>query len=172
MLVNDAAEFSARLWLQLYRRAPIRTLAFTGLVLSGVVATAIYEELRTKIEREARLRQNSTYAAQAHNLDQTRANLESLLAFVENERKQLDASQRALHALKSEHDRLKPVLETDRKAIDALFAAQEARNQAALSTERWIGFGLGVIASLVASFVWAVGSYVVRRRRNGGSDVA
>jgi hypothetical protein len=68
--------------------------------------------------------------------------------------------------LKKEHEQLKPVVDADRKTIDALFSAQEARNQAAQNVERWIGFTLGVISSLVASFFWAVIAHA-RRRRSG-----
>jgi len=105
------------------------------------------------------------YLAQAQKLEETRTNLHALLQFVEEERRSLAASEQALRSLKQEHEQLRPLVESDRKTIDALFAAQEARNQAAQSTERWIGFAFGVSSSLLASFIWAAASYVRRRNR-------
>ena len=104
--------------------------------------------------------------SQARVLDETRRNLDSLVQFVESEKKRLQSSQIALDNLKNEHERIKPLLETDRKTLDALFAAQEARGQAALQTERWIGFGFGVVSSIVASLVLTFAAYIVRRLKS------
>jgi hypothetical protein len=92
-----------------------------------------------------------------------------LLNFIEVEQRNLKVSEQALIALKREHEQLKPLVDSDRKTIDALFAAQEARNQAAQSTERWIGFGLGVGSSLVASLILAIISYTRRRSKDAAA---
>ena len=152
-------------WITCYKQFPKLTVIATvaSILLAG---SGIYiGEQRSREARERKLLQSLGYAKQLQALDETRASLQSLLEFVDNERRQLELSEQALQSLKSEHERLKPIVESDRKTIDALFAAQEARNQAAQSTERWIGFGLGVLASLIASLVWAVIVYAVRRNK-------
>ena len=160
------AEVAVDQWKESFRKAPRTTVSVTILAIA-IGAGAIYtSEQNASKQREERRAQNLDYAKQARTLDETRANIQSLLEFVDGERKQLQISQQSLQSLKSEHDKLKPLLDTDRKAIDALFAAQEARNQGALSTERWIGFALGVVSSLVASLVWAIGAYALRRKES------
>lgn len=77
---------------------------------------------------------------QAQKLEETKSNLQALLQFVEDERNSLAASEEALSSLEREYEQLRPLVESDRKTIDALFTAQEASNQTAQSTERWIGF--------------------------------
>jgi len=91
--------------------------------------------------------------------------LEGLLQFVDSQREQLKKSENALTSMKHEHDKFKPLIEADRRIIDALFAAQEARNKDAQKQERWIGFGLGVFASLIASFVWALVYGLIKRKK-------
>ena len=165
-LITDVAEFAARFWLQQFKRAPAITAAISIVVGVASLGISFYAEREARISREARLAASSDYVSQARALDETRRNLDSLVQFVESEKKRLQSSQSALDTLKNEHERIKPLLETDRKTIDALFAAQEARSQAALRAERWIGFGLGVVSSLVASLVWAFAAYFVRRRKS------
>ena len=163
--IDFYAETLVREWTKLYKRAPRATLLITllGALTAGTIV--FIAESRSSEAREARRLQNMSYTKQAEALDETRRNLQALVEFVDEERKRLQVSQQSLDSLKAEHDRLRPLVETDRKAIDAVFAAQEARNQAALGTERWIGFGFGVVSSLVASFLWAVCTYALRRRK-------
>lgn len=163
--IDSAAELLVREWQKLYARSPRLTVVLT-LVISVVGGSiAYFAEQRTSEQREAKRLQNMNYSVQAQKLEETKSNLKALLQFVEEERTSLAASEQALRSLKREHEQLRPLVESDRKTIDALFAAQEARNQAAQNTERWIGFALGVVSSLLASFIWAVASYVRRRKR-------
>jgi hypothetical protein len=165
-LITEVAEFAARAWLKRFKHAPKLTAVISIVATSVSLAIFIYAEREARTAREARLAASSDYISQVRALEETRRNLDSLVQFVETEKKRLQSSQTALDNLKNEHERIKPLLETDRKTIDALFAAQEARGQSALRTERWIGFGLGVISSLVASLVWAFAAYFVRRGKS------
>jgi ABC-type multidrug transport system fused ATPase/permease subunit len=142
-------------WIKLYKRSPKITVIAT-IVSVLLMGTGIYlADQRSREALELKRLQSLSYERQVKALDETRVNLRSLIEFVDNERRQLELSQQALQSIKSEQERLKPLVESDRKVIDAFFAAQEAQNQAAQSTERWTGFILGVLASLIASFVWA-----------------
>lgn len=113
-----------------------------------------------------------SYELQIKSLDQTRDSVEQLLKFIETQREQLTASQRAIDALKTEEDRLKPLVEADKKVIDAVFAAQEARNEQAQRRQTWLGFVLGVLSSLMASFVWSIGYTLYKRRKAAGTPAA
>jgi hypothetical protein len=66
----------------------------------------------------------------------------------------LKESEDMVTSLKNERERLEPVIVADRKAIQAVFDLQDERNRANIWRERWIGFGFGVLASVVASIIY------------------
>ena len=152
-------------WLKAYRHAPVLTIIITVLGLVGSGSGIYFTETSKQAQREAKRMENLNYTRQMENLNQVRASIEGLLEFVDSQREQIKRTQGALSSIKTEHEKLKPLIEADRRVIDALFAAQEARNQEAQTRERWIGFGFGVIASLMASFLYALISYIIKRRK-------
>lgn len=164
--IQSAAERLVREWQKLYARSPLLTVVLTLISLILAVTVLYFVEQSSAEQRDAKRLQNMNYSLQAQRLEVTKSNLRALLEFVEDERNSLEASEQALRSLKREHENLRPLVELDRKTIDAIFAAQETRNQAAQSTERWIGFAFGVASSLLASFIWAAASFVRRRNRN------
>ncbi|SDW28646.1 hypothetical protein [Nitrosomonas oligotropha] len=167
--IDSITETLVREWVKLYKEHPKLTVTIT--IVLGIVGgtVAYFTEQHNQEVREARRLENLDYANQVRSLDETRKNLNALIEFVDSQKQQLETSHQALQAIKSEHERMKPLLESDREVIDAIFAAQETRNQSAQSTERWIGFGLGVVASLIASFLWAAITYALRRNQSSSS---
>lgn len=165
-MYNSAADLVVKAWLNLYKQAPKITMLITIFILSVSIVVVYTVEQKQREKLEARRLQNESYVKQVESLEQVRNNLNALIKFVDSEKKQLELSERALTTMKSEHERLKPLVDADRKVINALFAAQEARNQDAQNKERWLGFGLGLIASLIASLLWAIIVYIVNRRNN------
>jgi hypothetical protein len=107
-----------------------------------------------------------TYQEQIRSLNQTRDGVENLLKFIDTQREQLTASQNMLESLKMEEGRLKPIVEADRKVIDSMFAAQEARNEAAQKQQAIFGFVLGVSSSLMATCLWVLGGYLFKRYKS------
>jgi predicted PurR-regulated permease PerM len=107
----------------------------------------------------------SNYSEQIQSLDNAKSALDSLGTYIDQQKKQLELSRSSLAALKDEENKIHPLVEADKKVIDAMFAVQEQRNQTAQKTERWIGFALGVLASLIASLIYAIISNLAKRRR-------
>jgi len=105
------------------------------------------------------------YTSQLQALDKTKESIQALVGFIDEQKKQLQLSQSAVDALKNEESRIHPLVEADRKVIDAVFAVQEQRNQVAQSRERWVGFGLGVLASVVASSIISLIAGRLRAKR-------
>jgi len=98
----------------------------------------------------------SDYSAQIQSLNNAKNALESLGIYIDQQKKQLELSRSSLAALKDEANKIHPLVEADKKVIEAMFAVQEKRNQTAQATERWIGFALGVLASLIASLIYGI----------------
>jgi hypothetical protein len=72
--------------------------------------------------------------------------------------------------LQEEKKRIEPLVQADRKVVEAVFQLQEQRSAAGIHRERWIGFGLVVGASVVASFVYTLLVFAYRKLRKGGDS--
>jgi hypothetical protein len=161
----EIVELLASEWTKLYSRRPKTTLVVTLILLITTSSFFVTQILIQERNREATRLQNSNYTKQLESLDVTRSNLNTLIEFIDNEKRKVELSQQTLKSLKSEHDRLKPLIESDRKIIESIFATQEARNKIDQSNEKYIGFVMGIVTSLVASIIFSGITYVLRRNK-------
>lgn len=104
-------------------------------------------------------------------LSQTQANLRQTVPTPDERGQQATENQRVVAALTAERARLQLLLAADQRAIAALFEVQEQRNAKQQARERWFGFGLGVVSSLVASLLWAAAARLLGRRRSEAGGV-
>jgi len=112
--------------------------------------------------------QNKDYREQIKSLNETEANLKQLITFIETQKAKLAESQVLVKSLKDEESKLRPVVEADRKIVDAILNTQLTRNRAHIWKERIISFLLGVIASIVAAlFLTAINRARKTRREVG-----
>ncbi len=86
--------------------------------------------------------------------------------FVKEQQTSLKLTQETVESLKAEKEKLQPLVESDKKIVEGLFLAQEERNRSKAKKERWIGIGLGVIASIVASTIIMVVRYLFNRNKD------
>jgi hypothetical protein len=152
-------------WLRAYEKRPKRTvivsIVFGVLMIAGAISIAT--EIR-KNEEEQR-RKNQDYTQQLNRLNEVEGSLKNLTEFVETQKKSLKETEDAINNLKKEEETLRPVVESDRRAIETLFELQAQRNQESIWRERIVSFVLGVIASIMASFVWALIIKLNQRRK-------
>ncbi len=80
--------------------------------------------------------------------------LQGVAQFLADEQTRLEASERALAALQSEHAELEPIVRMKRETVEQLLRAQHAYASRGVWKERIVGFTLGVFASVVASFIY------------------
>lgn len=153
-------------WVKAYLRSPKVTSIISAIALIVGVASGIKEIRSSKIVQTEGGALNSEFTAKLDQLNETEKSLESLLAFVASQRKNLEHSQRTIDDLKQEQERLEPLVNSDRKVVESLFKEQELRNQESQGRERWIGFGLGVAASILASVLMLIGRFFIARARN------
>jgi hypothetical protein len=153
-------------WVHSYLKAPILTIFLTLTITIGSGAIFYYLASTNKAKRGAERAQNLTYQAQINQLAQTEKNLKQLLQFIEQQKVNLTITEDSIAALKQEKDKLQPLVQSNREFVDALFRAQEERNRASIRKERWIGVGLGVLASLLASVFMLIVRYFVIRQKS------
>lgn len=160
-------ESLARQWIKVFNKAPWITSIATGILVALIGGGIFYADRVDKQKREAIRLENLDYQTQIKQLNQTETNIKQLLNFVELQKSNIRESQDVVAALKKEKETLKPIVDADKAAVEALFRAQEDRTRTSIWRERWIGFGFGVIASLVASFIGFVIRLSIRvKKRN------
>jgi septal ring factor EnvC (AmiA/AmiB activator) len=107
---------------------------------------------------------------QLASLERTQASLRDLNDFLERQKSEMRRSGQELVRIRAERAKLQPLLAADRRAIEVLFVAQEARNRAAQAQERWMGFWIGIASSLLATFVWYGVTKLLSRRQDAYED--
>ena len=157
--------YLAKHYVELLRKRPALTLIAT-LIGAGIAAFGIYSDESGRRAAEQHRRESlATYTQQLQQLDGIQQNLKDLSDFVSQQRTRLHESEQVVSKLQEEKKRLEPLVQADRKVVEAVFQLQEQRTAGAIGRERWIGFGLGVGASLLASFIYAVVVFVWRKPR-------
>jgi 2C-methyl-D-erythritol 2,4-cyclodiphosphate synthase len=126
---------------------------------AAVIALILQSFLKTTQQPQQAFEQKIT------RLKDTEESLKDLMTFVRDQQRQLEESQAVVTELQAEHEKLKPVVETDRKVVDAVLAAQTARQSVNVWTERGLGFVIGTLGSLLATFIWTFFSDLRKKRR-------
>ena len=97
----------------------------------------------------------SLYTSQIQTLDGVERSLEKLTSFVRQQKQMIQEAQGTLEGLKNEQDKLKPLLEADRRVVESLLQIQAEKQNREIWSERATGFFIGIAASLVASFLFS-----------------
>ena len=111
----------------------------------GISSFGVFQ--KPKIEKQ------DIFVKHIENLDEMSRNIKTFENFILEQKQNLLAEQIAIENLKKEKEILTPLLESDRKAVEALFIEQEKRQQKSIWYERAFGFFAGVLSSLLASFI-------------------
>ena len=143
-------------WIKAFKKSPFVTSIVTSIVASVISAGIFYVDKIDKHKREETRLENLNYQQQIKQLEQTETGIKQLLSFVEIQKQNIREAEDTVASLKKEQEALKPLVESDKEVVEAIFRAQELRNQKNVWRERWIGFAFGIAASLVASFIWFV----------------
>lgn len=81
--------------------------------------------------------------------------LSQLGTFLEREKERVAKTESDVTSLLAEKDRLEPVVATQRETIEVILAAHENRTARNAWKERFYGFALGIVASVVASIIYS-----------------
>ena len=91
------------------------------------------------------------YSTQVEELKNTEKSLRNLQVFVTEQKEKLIESEKILQNLKDEHNKIKPIVEADKRIVEAVFQTQEKRQRISIWVERALSFIIGIGASLIAS---------------------
>jgi len=161
---NPAVEIAAKFWVHSFLKSPKITTLVSVL---GVVITvlALYQsEVQRKEKLENELSKNLDFKTQIQELSDTEKSLKTLLDFVSTQKSTITQYEANIQKLETEKQSLEPLVNADKATVEALFKVQEQRAKENASQERWVGFGLGILASVIASFLMVIGKYFLASR--------
>ena len=140
----------------IFSEKKLKVIIAAIIIVSAILIGSIkYHEYVSQKKREVSRLENLKYQNQIDQLNQIESNVMQLLTFVDLHKEKLRESEDAILELQLERKKLQPLIEADRATVEAIFRLQQERYAANTLRERLIGFTLGIIASLLASFIHA-----------------
>jgi hypothetical protein len=148
------SELFVDFWISSYKKAPRPT--YIASVLSLIIAIAgLFFSITTldKVSKE-KLDKRQSYAEQLNLLESTEKNLNDLSDFITAKKSEIETTKILIKGLEEKKSKLEPIVNANQKIVDAIFLQQKRELEEGVWTERGISFGLGILASLLASLIW------------------
>jgi len=108
-------------WVKHFRRNPFVTSAATLTAIAIFVVIVINVDAYQKEARQTARLENASYKDQVDRLNEMETNVTQLLSFIEGQKQTLNATQDTILKLETERERLKPLVESDKKVVEAVF---------------------------------------------------
>jgi cadmium resistance protein CadD (predicted permease) len=155
---NAFAAIVVQYWFKLYAKRPKLTSIITlimGIFLIIPIGVGIWKDAQRQKERRIA---NLEYTKQITILRDTQDNLQKLVEFIEVQKKEIDNTETLIKTLEERRKNIEPMVKAEETVIQAIFDEQDRRARKDIWFDRMIGFGLGILASLIATVIWyAVG---------------
>lgn len=119
-------------------------------MIGGLIALLVVERIfplvmAPRIEKDIEI--------QISKLNEIQSSFKDLQGFISTQKEKLKSESAALSDLRKEKEKLEPIINADKKAIQSILEYQQDKFRAQVWKERAIGFIIGFISSLLASFV-------------------
>ena len=108
---------------------------------------------------------STTFQQKIERLNDTEAALKEIGQFVQEQRSQMNESQKVVESLRREHETLQPMVEADKQKVNAILAAYAEAQSWSIWKERSIGFVSGVLASILATVICGTAVILWRKRK-------
>lgn len=156
------AESFVDFWVSSYKKSPRPTTIMSIVaVFLGVLGLGlgIYS---SESARKQRLERSQSYSEQFELLKSTEQNLNDLFEFISSKKNEVEATEHLINELEARKSELEPIVTANQEVVDAIFLQQRKEIERTIWTERGISFGLGILASLLATVIW---HFVARFRK-------
>jgi hypothetical protein len=158
------AEAFVNFWIKSYKKSPQPTAIISilaVLITAFSLGMSIYSSEKKRMQG---LEKTQSYSEQFELLKSTEQNLNNLSTFISSKKSEIEATKNLILELEKKKSELEPIVNANEKVVDAIFLQQRKEIEKSIWTERLISFGLGLLASLIATIIWHfVGRY---KRKN------
>lgn len=148
------SELFVDFWISRYKKAP-RPTSIASVLLLIIAIAVLYFSITTldKVSKE-KLDKRQSYAEQLTLLENTEKNLNYLSDFITAKKSEIETTKILIKGLEEKKSELEPIVNANQKTVDAIFLQQKRELEEGIWAERGISFGLGILASLLASLIW------------------
>lgn len=108
---------------------------------------------------------SSQFSAQVKALDDAESSLKQSIEFLQQHKRELTELEGKLSESSREHERLRTLVSADSNVLNLILHEHQRRVEDATRYERWFGFGMGLLSSLLASLVFYFGVRFINSRR-------
>jgi sensor c-di-GMP phosphodiesterase-like protein len=148
------SELFVDFWISSYKKAPKPTSIASVLSLLIAIAGSYLSIITLDKVSQEKLDKRQSYAEQLTLLDNTEKNLNDLSDFITAKKGEIETTKILLKGLEDKKLELEPIVNANQKTVDAIFLQQKRELEEGVRAERGISFGLGILASLLASLIW------------------
>tara|TARA_R110002051_G_scaffold316471_1_gene396115 strand:+ start:191 stop:883 length:693 start_codon:yes stop_codon:yes gene_type:complete len=149
------------LWYILFQKSKFWTSSITIIVAIAGLVSSFYFDTNKLINEKNKEIENLELTNQIKNLKTVESELENLIDFVKHQQTTLSQTETEIESLIEEKKQIEPIVKANREVIQAIFQQQAENSKKDAMKERAIGFGLGVLGSILASII----IYLFTRKR-------
>lgn len=143
-------------------RFQLLTVFFTVLSLF-IYFSDLYNAFSSPLYMKSEIERIASANEQIAELEQLQKSLEGLSQFVEKQKESIIESEKTLEKLKKEEARLKPLVETNKQAIEEIIRMSSEDFAERQSQGKWSGFVFGIWTSLFATILFELGRWLYKR---------
>jgi len=153
-------------WIARYKEDSKRTTAVSVVVIVILAVTLGVSIYNSEQARKSNQASAQDFKEQYALLRTTKENLTDLKKFILSKKQEIAVTEDLLNRLEKKRAEIEPIVTANQEVVDALFAQQRKELEKEIWLERGVSFGLGILASLIASVIW---HFVGRLRKRGNN---
>lgn len=148
------AEAFVDFWVKSYKKSPQPTSIISALGVLVASISLVVTIYTSEQARSQKLEKTQSYTKQFELLRTTEKNLNDLAEFISSKKGEIEATKSLIQDLETKKSELEPIVNANQQVVDAIFLQQRRDIERTIWVERGISFGLGILASLIATIIW------------------
>jgi hypothetical protein len=129
-------------------RGTFEIFVATILIVAQILAAYVFQDLPSPNP------DTDEYTAVINQIGMIGNQLSELNVFLRRQRSRIEGTEDTIKKLNAEKTKLEPVVMTQKETVEAILAAHSERTARNAWKERLLGFFIGVVASVLASFIY------------------
>ena len=143
-------------WFRAFKKNKLLTSALTIVFCASLTIAIYHVEKKDAVKREKIKNENFDLAKRIEELENIQNGLNELIEFVVNQKNAIIQTELNIKELEKQKNDLEPIVLSQKETVEAIFQEQEKRDYKNRWIERFIGFGLGIVASIIASIIYGL----------------
>ena len=157
-------------WFNAFKRNKWLTVIATIIFFVSFGYFVYYMDQKDRREIEKAKIENLDLNKRITELEEVEKSLKNLIVFVNNQKQSIVITENNIKELEKKKNELEPIVKSQQETVEALFQEQDKRNYERRWIERFIGFGLGIAASIIVSIVFGILARIKLKSKTNNND--